>query len=34
MGRRIDKVDAGNAKVLYQEAHDGDDASEAEEPGR
>jgi uncharacterized membrane protein YkoI len=34
-GSTIDvKVDAGNAKVLHQEADDGDDASEAEEPGR
>lgn len=33
-GSTIDvKVDAGNAEVLHQEADDGDDASEAEEPG-
>jgi len=33
-GSKIDvKVDAGNAKVLHQEADDGDDA-EDEEPGR
>ena len=32
-GSKIDvKVDAGNAKVLHQEADDGDDASEAEQP--
>jgi uncharacterized membrane protein YkoI len=32
-GAKIDvKVDAGNAKVLHQEADDGDDVNEAEQP--
>lgn len=34
-GSKLDvKVDAGNADVLHQEADDGDEAAEAEEPGR